>query len=65
MLVAIHSIAINVLLPGIHYSWETSMAGRIARLIRCSEDADNAAIEPSAERGKSSRDHRDTLPKLT
>lgn len=32
-------------LQGIHYSWETSMAGRIARLIRCSEDADNAAIE--------------------
>ena len=24
------------------------MAGRIARLIRCSEDADNAAIEPCA-----------------
>eukprot|EP00435_Cladocopium_sp_Y103_P056821 s187_g19.t1 len=38
-------------LQGIHYSWETSMAGRIARLIRCSEDADNAAIEPWAQRG--------------
>ncbi|CAJ1363227.1 unnamed protein product [Effrenium voratum] len=30
---------------GVHHSWDTSMAGRIARLIRCSEDADNAALE--------------------
>eukprot|EP00439_Symbiodinium_sp_Y106_P019660 s4505_g2.t1 len=32
-------------LQGIHQSWDTSMALRIARLIRCSEEADQAALD--------------------
>mmetsp|Transcript_35240 Transcript_35240/g.81247 ORF Transcript_35240/g.81247 Transcript_35240/m.81247 type:complete len:514 (-) Transcript_35240:108-1649(-) len=32
-------------LQSVHQSWDTSMALRIARLVRCSEEADQAAID--------------------